>query len=192
MMKTHSETCGRRWTARLTCGRAGSRETGTALVELALTLPLLVVLLAGAAQYGRLAYLAIEVANAARAGAAYGAQNHATASDTGVNGGMVLAAKNDATDVTGTDVTTALSATASNLCACSNALASTSACSSTFSCSGTNRIVEYVQVKTSAGRNVPDLRPRSFKNIHVEWSSHLEGRPVISPKAAVGRKLSRG
>ncbi len=148
MTKTHAQNCEKRWLGRVMCGMDRDSEAGTALVELALTLPVLVALLAGAAQYGRLAYLAIEVANAARAGVAYGAQNHATASDIA---NMRQAALNDGADVTGSDVTTALSATASNLCACSNALTSTSACSSTFSCSGTNRIVEYVQVNTTAG-----------------------------------------
>ena len=57
-------------------------ETGQALVELALVVPLFTVILFGAVEYGRLAYDAIEVTNAARAGAAYGAQNHVTAADT--------------------------------------------------------------------------------------------------------------
>ena len=116
-------------------------DTGHALVELALTLPVLVLLLIGAAELGRLAYYSIEVSNAARAGVAYGAQNHVTASNFT---GMQTAAQNDARNITLT------TNTATNSCACSNAYTATSACSTTFSCSGTNRIIEYVQVDTTA------------------------------------------
>ena len=65
---------------RFACGRTGN-QTGQALVELSLTLPILFLLLMGAAEFGTLAYSAIEVANAARAGVAYGAQSHVTAAD---------------------------------------------------------------------------------------------------------------
>jgi len=50
-------------------------ESGQALIETALVLPLLVFLLLGIIELGRYAGIAIEVANAARAGAVYGAQN---------------------------------------------------------------------------------------------------------------------
>ena len=112
-------------------------DHGQALVELALLLPVLVLLLVGAAEFGRLAYAAIEVTNAAHAGVQYGAQNHATASD---NAGMQAAAIDDGPNVT------SLSATASHFCACSNGGASTCL---PADCSG-SRILEYVQVKTAA------------------------------------------
>jgi Flp pilus assembly protein TadG len=120
---------------------AVSKDAGQSLIELALTLPLLVLLLIGAAELGRLAYYAIEVSNAARAGVAYGAQNHVTASNFT---GMQTAAINDARNITLTTTT------ATNSCACSPSYSATSACSTTFSCSGTNRIIEYVQVNTTA------------------------------------------
>ena len=63
---------------------------------------------------------------------------------------MIAAATND-----GTVNVTTMTATATNLCACSNALSTTSTCTTTFSCTGTNRIVEYVQVTTTAA--VPTL-----------------------------------
>lgn len=137
-------------------GRVEAGESGQALLELALTLPILLLLLVGAAEFGRLAYAAIETSNAARAGVAYGAQNHTTAAN---NTGMEQAAVNDGPNLT------SLSATATSLCACSNALTSTSTCTSTFSCSGTNRIIEYVQVTTTASVNAlfnyPGL-PKTF------------------------------
>src|ERR1700691_3677361 len=52
-----------------------STGSGKTLLENALVLPLLVFLLLGIIEIGRYAAIAIEVANAARAGAVYGAQN---------------------------------------------------------------------------------------------------------------------
>jgi Flp pilus assembly protein TadG len=48
------------------------RERGAALVELALATPLLAVLIVGAVDFARIFYLAMQVTNAARAGAQYG------------------------------------------------------------------------------------------------------------------------
>jgi len=52
-----------------------SRCAGQALVELALVLPVLLLLTIGVIELGRYAYISILVGNAARAGAAYGAQS---------------------------------------------------------------------------------------------------------------------
>ncbi len=49
-------------------------EKGQALVELALTFPILVMLFVGAAEFARVVYASIEVSNAAMAGVSYGAQ----------------------------------------------------------------------------------------------------------------------
>ena len=114
-------------------------DGGQAFVELALVLPIFVLLLLGAGEFGRLAYMAIEVSNAARAGVAYGAQNHVTASDTT---GMQLAATND-----GSNVAT-LSASASHFCSCSGGGSST--CLPTDCTGAGNRILEFVQVNTTA------------------------------------------
>jgi Flp pilus assembly protein TadG len=132
--------------------RAGiSSDIGQSFVELALVLPIFVLLLVGAAEFGRLAYFGIEVSNAARAGVAYGAQNHITASD---NPGMQLAATNDGSNVIGLAAScggtsvNGLCATSSHFCSCSGA--GTSTCSS-GDCTGTgNRILEFVQVNTTA------------------------------------------
>jgi Flp pilus assembly protein TadG len=53
----------------------GTRRRGAAAVEFAVVLPLLVTFLLGATDFGRFSYTSIAVANAARAGAAYGITN---------------------------------------------------------------------------------------------------------------------
>jgi Flp pilus assembly protein TadG len=131
--------------------RLGS-DIGQSFIELALVLPIFVLLLVGAGEFGRLAYYGIEVSNAARAGVAYGAQNHITASD---NIGMQLAATNDGSDVvglaaacSGTSVN-GLCATSSQSCTCSDGTAITCANAGT-TCISPAHIVEFVQVNTTA------------------------------------------
>ncbi len=117
-------------------------DPGQALLELALALPIVTMLLIGIAEYGRFAFMDIEVANAAHAGAQYGAQNPVTASN---NTGMQNAATIDGPNVPG------LTATAQHLCACSSGGGGALQSCTTLVCSGTgNRAVEYVQVNTSA------------------------------------------
>ncbi len=70
-------------------------SVGSALVELAVVLPLLVLLAIGAAEFGRIYFAAITVANAARAGAQFGAQP----AQSGNLPGMQFAAQNEAGDI---------------------------------------------------------------------------------------------
>lgn len=77
-------------------------EAGGALVETALTLPLLVTLITGAVELSRVAYTSLEVVSAARAGVSYGTETGGTASDTT---GITYAAQNDAPNVTTLTVT---------------------------------------------------------------------------------------
>ena len=122
-------------------GRMGLRnESGSSLVELALIMPIFLVLLIGAAEFGIMAYDSIEVSSAAYAGAAYGAQSGATAANTAL---IVLAATNDAPNVAG------LTATSTSSCACSNGTVITCATASA-SCVSPGRILKYVQVNTTA------------------------------------------
>lgn len=86
------------------------RDGGQALVELALVLPLLLLLLLAALDLGRLAYLAIEVSNASRAGALYGSQTYGTA----LNSAQIKVAAQADTEVTLKNVTQGLT------CRCSN------------------------------------------------------------------------
>jgi|SRR5579871_2638037 len=68
------------------------RASGQTVVELALLMPLLLVLLLGVIEIGRYAYFDILVSNAARAGAQYGAQSLIQAADIA---GIQQAAHND-------------------------------------------------------------------------------------------------
>ena len=126
-------------------------KRGSALVELGVVMPILLLLLVGAAEFGRLAYFSIEASNAARAGAAYGAQSTANSINTT---GIQTAASNDAPNLT--RVAT-LTATSNPVCQCDNAGVfstigtTTSACASAAaSCASPKRVINYVQVNTSA------------------------------------------
>jgi Flp pilus assembly protein TadG len=113
-----------------------SSEAGSSLVEVAILLPMLLLVLAGAADFGRAYYLAIEVEGAAHAGAVYGAQN---VTDTT---GMQNAAKLNSPDVSG------LIATGSWGCECSDGTASSASCSITPTCSV--NVVYFAKVTTTA------------------------------------------
>jgi Flp pilus assembly protein TadG len=69
---------------------------GSALVEIAISAPLFMVLTMGAVELGRIAYFAIEVQNAARAGASFGSVNKNNSNDIT---DITQIAKNDAPDV---------------------------------------------------------------------------------------------
>jgi Flp pilus assembly protein TadG len=93
-------------------------SAGQSLIEVALSVPIFVLLLVGAAEFGTVLYVAIEVSDAARDGAVYGAQNGSTASDTT---GIATAASNGAANLSG------LTTTSSYSCACSDGTSSTCA-----------------------------------------------------------------
>jgi len=113
------------------------RQEGQALIEAAISLPILALLLLGSAEFATLAYTSIEVSNAAMAGVQYGAQSATTAADTT---GIQNAASNDASDISLGTTTATVS------CICSNGSAST--CLRT-DCSSSN-IEEILTVKTQA------------------------------------------
>ena len=119
-------------------GRPRCRRTrGQAAVELALSVPLLLMMLLMVVETGRAFYIAISISNAARAGVQYGSQNLSTAAD---NAGMKAAAANDAPNIVG------MTTTATHFCQCADGTAST--CLST-DCSSSHRLL-YTQVNTSA------------------------------------------
>jgi Flp pilus assembly protein TadG len=152
MTKADSHDCGGGRISMIVRRMAVRGDIGQSFVELALVMPIFVVLLVGAGEFGRLAYFGIEVSNAARAGVAYGAQNHITASD---NAGMQLAATNDGSNVVGLTSTCAgtsvngLCAVASHSCSCSGGGASTCLPTDCATPVG-NRILEFVKVNTTA------------------------------------------
>jgi Flp pilus assembly protein TadG len=86
--------------------RAFAEEDGAALVEFAVVLPVLALLLTGIIDFGQYMYDGVLAANAARAGAAYGAQTLITAKD---STGMTNAALADAQNLPNLHVTLATS-----------------------------------------------------------------------------------
>lgn len=114
-------------------------------MELALLLPILTMLLLGTVDLGRLAYMSIEVSNAARAGVQYGQQNSSTWADIT---GMQTAATNDAADLAGANNGN-LTAVATYWCQCSDGTVVTPNCSPQPSCSANHR-VDYVKVVATA------------------------------------------
>jgi len=78
------------------------KEDGGSLVETCLTLPVLVLMILGAAEFTRVAYTSLEVVSAAKAGVSYGAETGATTTDTA---GITYAAQHDSANLTGLQVT---------------------------------------------------------------------------------------
>jgi Flp pilus assembly protein TadG len=98
------------------------KQSGQALMELAIALPILLVLVVGLIDVGRYAYIAILIGNAARAGAAYGSQSNGQSVDTT---GIANAADYDFAGATSGTTTTnngqlvsALTVTSSVSCGC--------------------------------------------------------------------------
>src|SRR2546429_434913 len=95
------------------------REEAQSLIELALMMPLFILLLLGSAEFARFAWAAVLTSSAARAGAAYAAQNPDTAADTA---GIQAFAASDSVNLTGLTTTSTLS------CYCSTAPSTSIAC----------------------------------------------------------------
>jgi Flp pilus assembly protein TadG len=75
------------------CARTGRRgDSGQALIEIAILVPVLMFLTLGIVELGRYAYVSILIGNAARAGTAYGTQSLPQSVDTV---GIQTAARND-------------------------------------------------------------------------------------------------
>ncbi len=106
------------------------------MAELAVALPVLVLLLLAATDFGRLYYTNIEVVDAARAGAQYGSQSVITAADTS---GMKTTAQNDAANLSG------MSASAKQ-CTCESG-SSVTACPTSYCTSSPT--ATFVEVDTS-------------------------------------------
>jgi Flp pilus assembly protein TadG len=135
---------------------AGRRRSqrGQAMVELAVALPLLLIVIAGAVDFGTACYIAIEVTSAARAGAQYGVQNAATMVDIT---GMQLAAQNEAQNISTTCNTLAGRTcwvsgypVATYGCECADGTGVTPTTAICTSCSNGNHFVNYVSVVTQA------------------------------------------
>jgi Flp pilus assembly protein TadG len=106
------------------------------VIELALAFPVLMLVLLGTADFGRVFYTYVTLADAARTGAQYGAASAPRTSDTA---GITQAALNDAQDLSGVTITSARS------CQCSSG--STVDCATT-SCSPLRYYVTVTATKT--------------------------------------------
>jgi Flp pilus assembly protein TadG len=73
----------------------GSKERGSNIVEMAVIMTALLTLVLGVIDLGRAMFMKVEVANAARAGALYGAQGSANATDAA---GIKFAVDNESSD----------------------------------------------------------------------------------------------
>lgn len=118
-------------------------ESGSSLIEAAVLAPVLLLLLLGAADFGRGYYLAEEVAGAAHSGAEYAIQNPGNFSNDST--GIETAAKNDAPDVSNLRV-----AAPSWGCECSDGSSYSASCAAVPS-GCTSNWVYKVTVTASAG-----------------------------------------
>lgn len=116
--------------------RLGTKsDSGQALVELAVILPVALMMLVGIAEIGRYANACIVVGHAARAGVQYAAQNRVAASS---DAQIIQAAQADASGFSNLTVKPSI------YCTCADGTSST--CQPT-DCSG-SRIIEYTKVDT--------------------------------------------
>src|SRR5687768_15012073 len=122
-------------------GRFYRDRTGAAMVEFAVVFPVLVLLLIGAADFGRVFFTSVAVANAARAGAEWGAANSTNALD---SLGIVNFAKLDGAEAGAVEVVTR------RICECGT----TPTSCSTLNCSGYGAPEGYVEVIASKTVNL--------------------------------------
>lgn len=141
--------------------RRGRFQRGSALVELVVISPLLLILLIGLIEVGRIGNYAIQVANAARAGAQFGAQDISTAADLQ---GQANAATAD------TQVPGVTASPVPTFCQCADGTAST--CQQT-DCATTHRL-QWVQV-TATGTYTTSLNssflPAPLRSITISQTA---------------------
>jgi Flp pilus assembly protein TadG len=141
----------------------GGNASGQSLVELALALPVLILLLLAAADFGRLFYTWIAVSNAARAGAQYGSQTLTNAAD---SNGMTRAATTDGSNITG------LQATASQ-CTCVSGTSVTVCSGSNYNCTNAPKAT-YVKVDTQATFNTIVSYPGIPSSLTVKGTAIMQ------------------
>lgn len=120
--------------------RRGYEGRGQSMLELALTLPVLLVLLVVALDFARMFNMSMAVTDAARAGAQWGAQNHAAGANVL---GMEQAACNSMVDFPCTPGT---NTSASSFCQCAGS-SGTISCTSPGGCAN---VLNFVTVTATA------------------------------------------
>jgi Flp pilus assembly protein TadG len=151
------------WTSRRAAVVICRSQCGQAIIELALVLPILLALTLGGIEMGRYAYIGILIGNAARAGAAYGAQSNAQSIDTN---GIANAAQYDFAGTTSSttiktngQLYTKLTVTSSVACGCdSGGTITTAGCTTATNptagtCAATSRWVVNLSVTASGSFN---------------------------------------
>src|SRR3989442_3266242 len=117
-------------------------ERGSAIIEMTLLMPFILLLLMGTIDFSRIFYTALAVSHAARAGAQYGAYSNVSSQNTA---GMRQAALDAAQD----DIdTSSLTVTATSFCRCTvDGITLTVLATCTSACANSRQV--YVQVTTS-------------------------------------------
>src|SRR5947208_2753382 len=110
-------------------------EAGTAIIEFAIVLPLMVLVMVGTVDFARIFYAANVVSQAVRSGAQYGVR----AAKSTDYAGMENAATNAASDLPG------FTATARRWCACSGSPGTEQTCGSSPGCPNGQRKLTYVK-----------------------------------------------
>lgn len=166
------------WTKDWFRARTSRWEEGQALVETAVALTLLVVLVVGAVEFGMIAYAAIEVSNAARAAAQYGAMNGGaflSSDSTGMDSvGMLNAAQGDAGNFgTGVSFSTGYPTYS---CFCSSSSDTTASCTPPATPSGctSSKLIVTVSVKTQTTFTPPIRIPGLGSSITLTGLSQQE------------------
>jgi Flp pilus assembly protein TadG len=127
-----------------------TQESGSALVELAFSLPLFLLLILGTTEIANVAWAAIQLNNAAHAAAQFGSISRANAADTTDLGTAAQSEAPNLITAPSTQVTSALA------CSCvtpsSGAVTDPVTCTSTFatSCASPDVILASVQITTQA------------------------------------------
>jgi Flp pilus assembly protein TadG len=127
-------------------------DNGQAFVELALVLPMLMLLIVAGAEISRLAYADIEVSNAARAGVAYAMQSHAAAAQfTNIENAAIQDAPDIQSLVVDPPILTCYCETAGGVTSAIATCDPTAANGANLTnCPSPSSIVVYVQVNTHA------------------------------------------
>ena len=114
-----------------------STDSGAALVEMTMVMPLLLLMALGVGDFGRIMYAAITLSHAARAGAAYGAQSNGYAGDVP---GILQAAQDEAQNIA------PITVTSQRVCECPGGAAVSCALAS---CAGYGAPRAFVEVTVS-------------------------------------------
>jgi Flp pilus assembly protein TadG len=128
---------------------SGIGDEGSALIELALSLPLLCFILLAAAEFARVAYASVEVTNAAHSAAIYASTGQAQLAD---SGGITNAAQADSQVSCGGSAVSVTSVTTA--CTCADTTYVPASCSDNQTCINNNTgMVTAVTVTTSCSFN---------------------------------------